>query len=156
MYLNKAKERFAILQERQGFNGSLRPCTLDDVEALSTQLNLKLPDSYIEFLLWTGNGGGCFGGHEFDCGRVGGVNKVNAHNLLAYYNKLNELPDDAIVIIFYQGGYEFVFIRISEGNNPPVHRVLETETGLQITWNFSANIEEHCLKTIEYLISVYQ
>jgi hypothetical protein len=156
MYLNKSKSEFTCLEKCEAFLGKLYPCSLEEVDELEKKIELKLPASYVEFLLWTGNGGGFFAGHEFDVKRVGTVNVGSARELLNEYNKLSELPNDAIIIIFYQGGYMFDFIQPSEGDDPPVHRVSESEDGLEFIWRFSNNLEEHCLKKINHLISAYQ
>lgn len=156
MYLVESKSKFADLEKIEAFREKLHPCKLEEIEELAKHLELKLPKSYIEFLLWTGNGGSFFAGHEFDVKRVGTTNIENAYELLNEHNELGALPDDSIIIIFYQGGYMFDFIRFSEGANPPVHRVSETENGLEFIWNFSNDLEEHCLRKINYLISAYQ
>ncbi len=156
MYLVESKLRFASLEKIEEFRENLHPCRLEEVEGLAKKLEFKLPESYVEFLLWTGNGGSFFAGHEFDVKRVGTTNIENAYELLNEYNELAKLPDDSIIIIFYQGAYMFDFIRSSEGDNPPVHRVSEAENGLEFIWNFSTDLEEHCLKKINNLIFAYQ
>lgn len=156
MYLDKAKQKFQVLQQLRGEQGVPKPCSNEQVEFLSKELDLTLPAAYIEFMLWAGLGGGCFGGDEFDYERVSSSNKAKAYGLLNHYKQLESFPDDAIIFLFYQGGYAFEFIRASEGDNPPVHQAIETELGLQIRWKFSKTLEEHCLKAIEYLITAYQ
>jgi hypothetical protein len=149
MYFDSVKQRFEVLRQLRSGKDQPQPCTIEEIEELSAALGTQLPAAYIEFLFWTGNGGGCFAGDEFDHRRVANLNKSNAYSLLQRYGKSGELANDAIVIIFYHGGYAFDFICVSEGDNPPVHHVLETEEGIEIITNFSDNIAEHCLKSIE-------
>jgi hypothetical protein len=156
MYLDKAKQKYQILLKLRNGENIPRPCTIEEIQDLSTILGLQLPDAYIEFLQWTGKSGGCFASDEFDVGRVGSINITHCKNILAYHNQLDSFPDDAIFIIFYHGGYAFDFIRSSEGVNPPIHQVIETETGIKITWRFSETLEEHCLKEINRFISHYE
>jgi hypothetical protein len=155
MYLNQVKQLYKKLLELMEGRDAPKPCTEDKIHQLSSQLGLVLPEAYIEFLQWTGSSGGCFAGDEFDAGRVATLNPNNCRGLLEAYGKLESFPKDAIFIVFYQGGYAFDFIRASEGNNPPVHRVLETEQGLEITWEISENLEEHCLKIIQNRIKLW-
>jgi hypothetical protein len=156
MYIDQARERYQVLSQICDDTDPPKPCTSEQIQELSDRLGLRLPQAYIEFLEWTGRGGGCFAGHEFDYGRIEDFNQKDIDSLLTYYGKAEGFPDDAIIIIFYQGGYESAFIRLSEGENPPVHSIIETsDGGLKITWGISESIALHCLRTIEYLISVY-
>lgn len=153
MYLDKAKERFqALLARRGGFN-NVRPCTNDEVQSLERSLGIKLPKAYQEFLLWMGRGGGFLGGEEFDWMRVRDDNRRKAIEIMEFCNYPNPLSDDAIIFLVYQGIDAFAFIRASEGDNPPVHLFGEGESHDQITWNFSKDLEEFCLKRIDYLLS---
>jgi hypothetical protein len=155
MYLEQAKSSFITLQNLTDKIENPRPCTLDNVSRLSDLLGLSLPKAYIEFLLWTGDGGGFFAGDEYDWERVGNRLKSVAYGLLEDHNALEGFPDDAVVIMVNQGHYGFAFIRISEGNNPPVHLAVETDAGLQFIWQYAITIEQWCLATINRMITAY-
>lgn len=153
MYLDRAKERFQELNQLLKIPMSVHPCTVEQVRKLEENIKLKLPKAYQEFLLWMGNGGGFFASDSFSWEKVGNVNRDLAIELLNENNYLGSLPDDAIVFIFYHGGYRFAFIREGEGDNPPVHVFQEKVPVAELIWNYSTTIEEHCLKTIEWWIN---
>jgi hypothetical protein len=146
MYFSKAKEHLQrLLQKKPQYD--VIPCSLDDVQNLEDHLRLHLPEAYREFLLWTGGGGGFLAGEEFDWERVRDDNRDKAVGIMQFYNYPNSLPDDAIVFLVYQALNAFAFIRVSEGDDPPVHMFGEREPGNdQMVWNCCRDLEEFCLK----------
>lgn len=156
MYLKNTKSRYQYLlkiSERTIPKG----CPTDEIDNLSNSLELKLPQSYREFLEWMGKSGGCFGGDYCDVKRVLTFNRKYCLAMLRQYNQLDSFPNDSIFVIVYQGGYGFEFMCASEGDNPSVHRVMETESGsVEITWNYAENLESLCLDAIEDLIKAYE
>jgi hypothetical protein len=165
MYLDRAKQRFQDFNQVRGRAEQGSPCTSEQVQLLEDCLGLALPGAYREFLLWSGNGGGCFDKqpHHHDnrfrfADVFDGSNKIAAIEILKRNGYAEELPDDAIVFKVTDGG-EFSFIRAGEGDNPPIHvfySKLYDHRPQQLVWNDSQNLEEYRLKRIESLIMMYR
>jgi hypothetical protein len=120
VYLNNAKSLFRANDDKPV------PCTPDEVRALEQQVGLVLPEAYKEFLLWMGHGAGgflqesnCFYRHLLH-------NQQMAVALLEESNFPGSLPQDAFVFYNYEG-YQFVFFRVSEGDNPPLYYYHEAD-----------------------------
>lgn len=120
MYLSKAKTRF----EELGLASSeCIPCTIEEVLALEQRLNLSLPEAYKEFLLWMGHGSPVLKGTN--CFYEDLPNLLNwALELLDEDGFPKKLPDDAFIFLMHQG-YYFMFLKISEGKDPPVYDYIE-------------------------------
>lgn len=135
MYLDEAKARFetsGLVQSKD-----LVPCTPDEVRVLEGMLKLTLPSSYKEFLYWGGHSAGpllrgsdCFWEHLLNIQQW-------AVELLEENNAPVRLPSDAFVFLMHQG-YTFKFLRITEGDNPPVYCYLEGTNEDTFTVNFSS------------------
>lgn len=96
------------------------PCNEADIQLLEDELNLKLPKAYQEFLLWMGmKANNILQGSEWlfhDLPKIRGW----AIQLLEGNGLKSWLPDDALVFFMHQG-YQFAFMRTSEGDDPPVY-----------------------------------
>ena len=157
MHLDKAKQRYQELYQMRENRFSVRSCSEEGINELENRLGLKLPAAYKEFLLWTGGGGELFGGHQFSVSHVQ-FNREDAIEILEDNHASESLLKDAIVFFIRQGGYAFAFIQSSEGDTPPVHyfhpvrisKDLPLES--KIIWNYSPNLEEFCLETINSFI----
>lgn len=130
MYLDNLKVRFAELNIVR--SDELLPCTEEEVRSLEQQLGISLPDAYKEFLLWMGHGAGglmrgsdCFFEHLFEI-------RAWAIELLQENNFPEPLPDDAFVFFMHQG-YQFSFLRTSEGDDPPTYSYHEGENQTSFT-----------------------
>ena len=118
MYLDKAKARLEELNILE--HDEVSPCTEEEVAALEKQMSVCLPGAYREFLLWMGKDAGrLFRGT--DClYEILPKLKAWAIELLAENGLSDLLPDDAFVFLMHQG-YQFMFFRFSEGEDPPVY-----------------------------------
>jgi hypothetical protein len=95
------------------------PCSEGEVATLEQKLGVHLPAAYQEFLLWMGHGAGAFlQGTDVFYEALPLTDA--ARELLAEDNVMAPLPPDAIVFYMAQG-YQFMFMRASEGENPPVY-----------------------------------
>lgn len=103
------------------------PRSKEEVEELERQIksNLghSLPAAYKEFLLWAGRGGlefmeftGFYRAHGWEEYRY---MRERAKRILRRRAFPKELPDDAIV--FFLRPQNFLFFRLSEGEDPPVY-----------------------------------
>lgn len=113
---------FDKLKTRYRQLGLLRvnPCTEEQVNLLENDLNMELPLAYREFLLWMGNyTGELFPDSEHEYHKLRSLNRW-AKRILNEGNSSLELPDDAIVfwVAFNEA---FCFLRLSEGDDPPVY-----------------------------------
>ncbi len=152
MYLDEAKARF----ETSGLihPKDLSPCTPNEVRVLEDMLKLTLPSSYKEFLYWGGHSAGpllrgsdCFWEHLLNIQQWAG-------ELLEENNSPVRLPNDAFVILLHQG-YTFMFLRTTEGDNPPVYRYLEGTTQGSFTADFGS-FSDFLAAEIDFTLKVLQ
>lgn len=117
MALEQTKTLFTNLK----FTHQPEACTEDQIQALEKQLGFKVPGVYREFLLWMGkNRSGILLGTDWLIEDVPGL-KVKLVKLIATNKSPAKLPDDAFVFWGTQG-YQFNFLRLSEGDTSKVYR----------------------------------
>ena len=97
-------------------------CTSAEIEEIAG--GRKLPTRYRDFLKAMGRGAGRFyEGSDVFYPHAVGLTK-GARNLVAQDPAKIALPDDAVAIVMHQG-YQFLFVRTGEGDDPPVYYYLE-------------------------------
>lgn len=97
-------------------------CTSAEIEEIAD--GRELPSRYRDFLKAMGRGAGRFyEGSDVFYPQAVGLTK-GARNLVAQDPAKIALSDDAIAIVMHQG-YQFLFVRGSEGDDPPVYYYLE-------------------------------
>lgn len=147
MYLDHVKARFYELHI--ALAEQVQPCTLREVQALQQQVETQLPEAYREFLLWMGHGAGPFM-RGTDC-FYNDLPQLRewAMELLVENSVSQSLLNNAFVFCMHQG-YQFMFLRTHEGNDPIVYYYNETErqsTARMLAPSFSAfllqEIEAH-------------
>ncbi len=124
MYLDQTKVTFT----RSGIVASseMHPCTDEEVAVLEQQIGQPLPAAYREFLLWIGHGAGIFlQGSDAFYQHLNHL-RQSAQDLLLENNITATLPEDVFVFYMHQG-YQFMFFRLSEGDDPPVYYFGEGE-----------------------------
>jgi hypothetical protein len=118
MYLDEVKKRCEELQIVHA--EKILPCTEDEIRMLEQQIGLPLPGAYKEFLLWMGHGaGGFLRGSDCFYERLPPL-RAWALELLWENGYAEPLPGDAFVFYMHQG-YQFYFVRVGEGDDPPVY-----------------------------------
>lgn len=110
-------EQLARFLEQQGCR--LRGCSEQQVDLIEQHFAVKLPSTYVAFLLRMGKEAGSFmlGSSAF-YDEIYSLREY-AIELLAE-NNFKPLPDNAFVFFMHQG-YQFGFFDVSEGDNPPVY-----------------------------------
>lgn len=118
MYLDEVKTLFAELRIAEP--SALKPCTEEEISTIEEKLERPLPKAYNEFLLWMGHGAGRFqAGTQCFYQDLSNIQEW-AHGLLEENNFPESLPDDAFTFLMHQG-YQFMFFRLSEGEDPAVY-----------------------------------
>lgn len=106
----------------------VKPCSEDEVRALEVSLGIELPNSYRNFLLAMGrSAGSLFIGSSAFYESLFELREW-AQELLEENEVRDPLPPDAFVFLMHQG-YQFMFLRNSEGEDPPVRSYNEADPG---------------------------
>ncbi|ADB17234.1 hypothetical protein Psta_2565 [Pirellula staleyi DSM 6068] len=99
-------------------------CSPSEIEEIEKDVGVPLPDSYREFLARMGRDMGDFyRGTDITYRWLPGMTQA-ARELVQEDEADIELPADAIAFMMHQG-YQFMFIRASEGSDPPVYYYME-------------------------------
>ncbi len=118
MYLKQVKARFRSLERIR--HQDVKPCTEEEVHELEKALGFSVPAAYKEFLLWMGYGARTFmRGSDWSYWFILRIQQ-GAVELLEENGNPEVLPEDALVFFMHQG-YFFYFMRVSEGENPPIY-----------------------------------
>ncbi len=119
-------ERAADLLISRGVatENTIRGCAPEEIERVEQDAGSPLPLAYREFLARMGRGALRFYlGTDVFFPEVLGLTQA-ARELVAEEESRLQLPNDAIAFIMHQG-YQFCFIRSSEGDDPPVYYYME-------------------------------
>lgn len=118
MHLERQKAEF---HEKLGARAAgIKGCTEGEAGALETRVGRTLPAAYRAFLLWMGvDAGPLLVGSQWSCRYLADIQEY-AVELLAENVFPQPLPDDAFVFWMHQG-YQFLFFRCAEGDDPPVY-----------------------------------
>jgi SMI1 / KNR4 family (SUKH-1) len=118
--------RVAAILIRRGVASpyTIRGCSTKEIAEIEAEVGRKLPLAYREFLMRMGRGAGEFYvGSNLFYPDVLGISEA-AHALVAEDEAGLVLPQDAVVFIMHQG-YQFVFMRADEGEDPSVYYYME-------------------------------
>jgi hypothetical protein len=123
-------EDVALLLRERGVAGEsdLCGCSLSELEAVEEKLGKPIPLAYRNFLKIMGRGAGrlFLGTNAFFPGILE-LTEIAAEIVSEDPSHI-KLPEDALVLTMHQG-YEFMFMRKSEGDDPPVYHYLEGRGG---------------------------
>lgn len=116
MYLEKAKALYLKLTSHLP-----EGCEEEEVRALEQELGTHLPEALREFLLWMVPNRTFMDGSDWGCWAMRNNELTEtSRRVLQEWGSSYKLPEDALVILFHQAAF-FYFIRLSEGDNPPVY-----------------------------------
>ena len=120
MYLNHIKALYAatVPWHPRGY-------PQEAIAAVETSMGVTFPAAYRAFHLWNGRNFTPWDGDDADVSMVPDL-KDAALEILAEGRHRLTLPADALVIIQH-GGYEFNFLRLAEGDDPPVYYYSQTQ-----------------------------
>lgn len=105
----------------------IRGCSEEEITYLEKHFSLSFPKIYRDFLLTLGHGAGDFFiGIDIYYNSLIGI-KEGAYELLEECPVDYKIPHDAMVCTMYQG-YQFMYFRVSEGENPPVYWYMEGDS----------------------------
>ncbi len=131
---------------------SRRGCSEQEILALETKYNVKLPHSYRRFLEVMGKDASLlfqWDQHEADYDYVLCGKEDYRNEFLEFYKEdhkadLSHLPDDAL-IIGQRGGYHFHMIRCNDPHDSPVWVFLESGSNFrQISKSFVEYLYDWC------------
>lgn len=128
-YLNHARHVYHQFQI-----GTNHPCSEEQVMALERSLGCSLPLAYKEFLFWMGLGAGPFlrGSRCFYNDLL--AIQAGATHMLPIGASSERLPEKSFVFWMHQG-YQFLFFRLQDGDDPPVHYYNQGENARRIIFN---------------------
>ena len=103
---------------------TLLGCTTAQIDEVEADVGVPLPIVYREFLARMGCGAGRFYvGTDIQYPALLGLTQA-ARELIGEDEAEIRLPEDAVVILMHQG-YQFMFVRSGEGDDPPVYYYME-------------------------------
>ena len=119
-----AKAADILIGQGVATKSTINGCSAKEIEEVEVDVEQPLPLAYRQFLATMGRGAGRFfvGTDLFFPGVIG--NTEAAHELVAEDKSGLALPKDAIAFMMHQG-YQFMFIRADEGDDPPVYHYIE-------------------------------
>ena len=122
-------------------NYPMKPCSEIEITSLlyfgGKQPNL--PESYLQFMRYAGNGIQFFIGSDYKAKEVAGFNEY-AFELLEENGVESNLTDNDFVFFMHQG-YQFYFFKLDEGDDPPIYFFCEGYNDEQITRQFETFTE---------------
>ncbi|MBA4017257.1 MAG: SMI1/KNR4 family protein [Pirellula sp.] len=124
--IQKAIAKFATILIERGVatESDIRGCTPAEIKAVEHDVGSPLPQAYREFLARMGREAGrLYVGTDVFYPAILGVTS-GAKQLVDEDKTGVAFPDDAIAFSMHQG-YQFLFIRTGEGNDPPVYHYME-------------------------------
>ena len=115
--------------------GDALGCKPSDIDRIESDLAVKLPSVYKEFLSTLGRGAGTFlSGSDFN---YADLPRINSEARDLAHDAGIDLPTSAFVFLIHQG-YQFLWFDTSEGADPEVRRFREGEPGERLGRPFSA------------------
>lgn len=113
-----------LVQRKMAMKESIVGCSAQEIDEIEAAVGRRLPLAYREFLAQMGHGAGDFYmGTDIFYPRLHGLGQA-ARDLVAEEKSNLALPNEAIVFMMHQG-YQFLFVRNDEGDDPPVYYYME-------------------------------
>lgn len=120
-------------------------CSDEELSSLKVSVGHILPNAYECFLLKFGEGaGGFMQGTDIFYSSLKGL-KEEAIELLEENEEGFGLPDDAFVFSMHQG-YEFLYFKLSDGDDPEVYQYVEGNGKSEKVWRSFTEFMQQSLK----------
>lgn len=134
-----------IIQDANKISGQsiwqYNPCTSNEIARLENNLQMQLPEAYKEFLAWIGKGSKIFLYWTIWSYKSLLNLQTYAKELLEENNMLQHFPSSGFIFLMDQG-YEFYFLDIKEGDNPPIYHYRECSSSFETEFcSFSEFVE---------------
>ncbi len=128
----------------------------DEIRDLEDELGARLPLVYRQFLRAMGHSAGpLFDGSDCSLTQRHRLRlRPSAERIIQRSAAGWQLPDDAFVFLVHHG-YQFLFFRLSEGDNPPIYRFSDADDAAiriapSLTEFLKTRMEEH-----EHIVHTY-
>lgn len=113
-----------LLRRGTATEDTIKGCSADEIEEIESDVGQPLPVAYREFLSKMGREAGAFYvGTDMFYPNLLGITEA-ARDLVREERSDIVLPDDAVVFSMHQG-YQFLFVRSGDGDDPPVYYYME-------------------------------
>lgn len=124
---------------------SIKGASLKEINKLESNLNIKLPEIYKQFLIKMGKKAGRYGRGEYMFINSLEQIQTNANNLLED-DKSELFPLTNNFTFFMHEDYDFLFFPLNQGDNPPIYRYLDKNIyNDEIKTNFSYREKQYGL-----------
>ena len=112
----------------EGGGQSVAGASSHEIDELESELGHGLPRTYRRFLERMGHSaGGLFRGSDYSLAQPHRLRlRPAAERVIARAGGGHELPVDAFVFLIHHG-YQFLFMRLGEGDDPPVYRFSDAD-----------------------------
>ncbi len=142
MYLDSPQDRVRAASFPD--SDEIHPCSLEEVEALEAKLGRPLPTAIREFLFWCGKGlGEIWSGSrclEYD-ELLSQFGLEEARETLSEADQADLLPEGKALVFQFDEDGQFSFVRLDEGDDPPVYTFLEGKGLQRSTDRFSQYVD---------------
>jgi len=153
----KAKHIQAAIDALERWDGfateSVLPCTEQDVAVMAARLpGGRVPEAYRELLAYGGRKlGGVYGGVDISYEMTWALLSHDYRDIVAMirpWDKAVVLPPELFVLNEHVGS-NFTFVRLDEGDDPPVYFWEEGEGGLEVATREHDSFSGFLLKLVE-------
>ncbi|HTE18603.1 MAG TPA: SMI1/KNR4 family protein [Armatimonadota bacterium] len=130
-----------LVRKGKAIYDGFRPCSALQILEVEEDQDVELPRAYKAFLQVMGGGAAMFEGTDYCYPEILGLRDHAEYLLLT--NSVVPLPEDAFVFMMHQG-YQFSFIRSSEGDDPPVYHYMDGDPSYQqVAETFTGYIRQY-------------
>jgi len=114
-----------LIRTGKASRSELIRCSGQEIQELEEACGMRVPEIYRSFLLRMGRGAGAFLSRDYFYYPSLLRLRADADELLTRDGAGFTLPADAFVFSMLSEGYQFLYFRVSEGDDPPVYRYVE-------------------------------
>lgn len=161
--INELTHRLSLLpRSEDGDEDRLVGAGEEEIRDLETELGIRLPEVYRRFLRAMGHSAGpLFVGSDYSLSQRHRLRlRKSAERVIERTGTDWQLPDDAFVFLMHHG-YQFLFFRLREGDDPPVYRFSDADDAAvciapSMSEFLRSRMEEHERIVHKYLANKHQ